>query len=139
MRDSDVYGKLTKERKVPSVNQLKNLETQISNGRKIFRLLLFLNEIKEFDDVVKDPKLQLPLKLLKMVSTICSFNYYLMDNLVWFSKMGFMTNTDPILNFKYKNLKNVFSLAKTVLELVISLYNIVLKEREEIKLRLKLR
>ena len=139
MRSSDVYGKLTKERKVPSVNQLKNLESQISNGRKIFRLLLFLNEIKEFDEVVKDPKLQLPLKLLKMVSTICSFNYYLMDNLVWFSKMGFMTNTDPIFNFKYKNLKNVFSLAKTVLELVISLYNIVLKEREEIKLRLKLR
>jgi len=139
MRSSDVYGKLTKERKVPSVNQLKNLESQISNGRKIFRLLLFLNEIKEFDEVVKDPKLQLPLKLLKMVSTICSFNYYLMDNLVWFSKMGFMTNTDPIFNFKYKNLKNVFSLAKTVLELVISLYNIVLKEREVIKLRLKLR
>jgi hypothetical protein len=57
MRSSEEYGKLTKERKVPSVNRMKNLESQISNGRKIFRLLLFLNEIKEFDDIVKDPKL----------------------------------------------------------------------------------
>jgi hypothetical protein len=74
-----------------------------------------------------------------MVSTICSFNYYLMDNLVWFAKMGFVTERDPLFNFKYKNLKNIFSLGKTIFELVISLYNIVLKESEEIKLRLKLR
>jgi len=100
---------------------------------------LFLNEIKEFDEIVKDPKLQLPHKLLKMVSTICSFNYYLMDNLVWFAKMGFVTDRDPLFNFKYKNLKNIFSLSKTIFELVISVYNIVLKESEEIKLRLKLR
>ena len=74
-----------------------------------------------------------------MVSTICSFNYYLMDNLVWFAKMGFVTDRDPLFNFKYKNLKNIFSLSKTIFELVISVYNIVLKESEEIKLRLKLR
>jgi len=139
MRSSDVYGKMARERKVPSVNRMKNLESQISNGRKIFRLLLFLNEIKEFDDLAKDSKLQLPLKLLKLVSTFCSFNYYLMDNLVWFAKMDFIPNQDPLLKFKWKNLKNAFSLGKTVLELVISLYNIILKEREEIKLRLKLR
>jgi hypothetical protein len=57
MRDSDVYGKLARDKKVSSVNRMKNLESQISNGRKIFRLLLFLNEIKEFDDVIKDSKL----------------------------------------------------------------------------------
>jgi hypothetical protein len=62
-----------------------------------------------------------------------------MDNLVWFAKMDFIPNQDPLFKFKWKNLKNVFSLGKTVLELVISLYNIVLKERDEIKLRLKLR
>lgn len=44
-----------------------------------------------------------------------------------------------MFQFKWKNLKNGFSLGKTVLELVISLYNIILKEREEIKLRVKLR
>lgn len=44
-----------------------------------------------------------------------------------------------MLGFKWKNLKNAFSLGKTVLELIISVFNIVLKEREEIKLRLKLR
>jgi hypothetical protein len=62
-----------------------------------------------------------------------------MDNLVWFAKMDFISAQDPILGFKFKWLKNVFSFGKTVLEIIISLYNIVLKEREEIKLRLKLR
>ena len=73
------------------------------------------------------------------MSTICSFNYYLMDNLVWFAKMGFIRSDDPVLGFKWKWLKNVFSLGKTVLEMIISIYNVVLKEREEIKLRVKLR
>lgn len=62
-----------------------------------------------------------------------------MDNLVWFAKMDFIGGYDPIFNIKWKYLKNVFSLAKTVLELIISIYNIVIKEREEIKLRIKLR
>ena len=139
MRCSQDFGDLVKQRKVASVNRMKNLESQISNGRKIFRLLLFLNEIQEFDNIIKNSKLQLPLKILKLASTVCSFNYYLMDNLVWFSKMDFIAAQDPILGLKFKWLKNVFSFGKTVLEIIISLYNIVLKEREEIKLRIKLR
>ena len=91
-----------------------------------------MNEIKEFDDICKDHKLELPLKLLKLVSTSCSFGYYFFDNLVWFAKMDFIANNDPLFHMKYKPLKNAFSLAKTVLELVISVYNIIRKEREEI-------
>jgi hypothetical protein len=83
--------------------------------------------------------LELPLKVLKLISTACSFGYYLFDNLVWFAKMDFIAGNDPLFHLKYKPLKNVFSLAKTVMELVISLYNIVRKEQEEIEVRVKLR
>jgi hypothetical protein len=79
------------------------------------------------------------LKILKLISTCCSFIYYLMDNIVWLSGMNFVGRQAPYFGYKWKNVKNVFSLCKTVLEIIISIYNIYQKEREEIRLRVKLR
>jgi len=45
MQNSEEYKELVKAKKIESVNILKKFESQVSNGRKIFRLLLFLNEI----------------------------------------------------------------------------------------------
>jgi len=45
MRESEVYGKFARDKKVNSVNNAKQLESSISNGRKIFRLFLFLNSL----------------------------------------------------------------------------------------------
>ena len=61
----------------------KSLEDSLSSGRKIFRLLLFLNEINELNEIMKNSKMKLLLKYMKVFSSFCSFNYYLFDNIVW--------------------------------------------------------
>jgi hypothetical protein len=45
MRESPVYGTEVKARKNTSVNKVKKLESSLSNGRKIFRLFLWQNEL----------------------------------------------------------------------------------------------
>lgn len=47
MKSSDVYGELVKAKKVRSVVKMKSMENNISQGRKIFRLLKFLDEFEE--------------------------------------------------------------------------------------------
>jgi hypothetical protein len=77
----DVFDKLN------SYKMAKVFESQISNGRKIFRLFLWLNEIEEIQNIIYSETLSLNLKILKIISAICSFIYYFSDNLVWFSRL----------------------------------------------------
>ena len=63
----------------------KSIEDSISNGRKIFRFLLFLNEYGEMNEILKKKKLPIGLKVMKFLSAVCSHNYYLFDNIVWFT------------------------------------------------------
>ena len=67
----------------------------------------------------------LVLRLLKIVSTACSFIYYFTDNVVWLANMGYASN--KVFNVKWKHIKNTSSLLKTMLEVVISIYNVVTK------------
>lgn len=95
MRTSDdpqIY-ELVKQRKEPSVNRAKKLEDNISNGRKIFRLLLWLNEISEIENLIYSNKgMNTLLRILKIFSTGCSFMYYVADNAVWMAGLGFISN-----------------------------------------------
>ena len=90
MKESSFYAKLIKEKKVVSVIAWGKFEKNISNGRKIFRLLLWLNEITELGNVWNNTKLTPRFKALKLTSLVCSFFYYLTDNIVWFSNIGFV-------------------------------------------------
>jgi Peroxisomal biogenesis factor 11 (PEX11) len=74
-----------RSKKVLSVTRAKSIEDNISNGRKIFRFMLFLNEYSEMNDILKNQKHPIGLKILKFLSAICSHNYYLFDNIVWFT------------------------------------------------------
>ena len=139
MRHSEVYGELVKNKKIESVNRAKKFESQVSNGRKIFRLLLFLNEIQELVNLFTISKLEPLVRFLKIISTSCSFIYYFSDNIVWFANMGFLKREVPGSSMKWKQIKNFFSLLKTVLEIVIASYTVYLKRKEEIKLRMTLR
>lgn len=47
MKSSEIYGEAVKRKEIESYNKIKTFESQISNGRKIFRLLLWLNEVEE--------------------------------------------------------------------------------------------
>jgi hypothetical protein len=48
MRESPEYGAQVREKMNPQVNKVKKFESSLSNSRKVFRLLLFMNEMAEF-------------------------------------------------------------------------------------------
>lgn len=118
-----------RQKKEPSVLRAKQLESNISNGRKIFRLGLWLYEIPMIESLIKDKKMSPSLKFFKLVSTFCSFIYYYTDNWLWLSNIGYTYPT--FLGYKIKRTKNLFSLIKTVLELFISSLTVYLKLDEE--------
>ncbi len=60
-------------------------------------------------------------KVLKIISTCCSFVYYFTDNIVFLASVDFVSPKVPYAkNLKWKQIKNSFSLIKTVLEVIIS-------------------
>lgn len=135
--DCDEIRELVKQKKEPSVNRAKKMESNISNGRKIFRLLLWLNEISEIENIIKNKKLNGLLKVMKIISTICSFCYYVADNIVWLVGLGYVN--PRVLGYKWKSIKNTFSLAKTILEIFIALYTVRLKRQQERGIRAQMK
>jgi hypothetical protein len=128
MRESQEYGEVVRARKDPSVNKAKKFESSISNGRKIFRLFLWLNEIAELNELLNFKKYSFKMSLLKIISTTCSFIYYLTDNIVYLANLDICSPFIPYTNkLKWKRIKNIFSLTKTILEIFISVYAILLK------------
>jgi len=95
MKNSQEFKNLVMAKKVDSFNKAKIFESQISNGRKIFRLFLWLNEINEIHDIIHSEKLSINLKVLKTISAVCSFVYYFTDNIVWLAKIGFISKYVP--------------------------------------------
>ena len=80
------------------------------------------------------------MRFLKITSVCCSFIYYLTDNIVYLANLDLVSAFVPYLNkkLKWKQIKNIFSLTKTVLEVIIAIYSVVLKRREESNLNEKL-
>ena len=138
MRNTDdpAIMELVKQKKEPSLNRAKKLEGNISNGRKIFRLLLWLNEISEIENLIKNKKMNKLLRGLKIISTICSCIYYIADNSVWLAGLGFIS--PRIFHMKWKQLKNTSSLWKTIMELIIAAYTINMKLNQEKTIKAKL-
>lgn len=138
MRQSDnpEIHELVRQKKEPSFNRVKKLEGNISNGRKIFRLALWLNEISEIENLIKNTKMNKILRILKIISTFCSLFYYVADNAVWLAGLDFIS--PRVRNLKWKQLKNTCSLWKTILELFISLFIISLKTQQERVIKAKL-
>ena len=128
MRTSEDFKQLVKDKKIESVVRASKMESSISNGRKTFRLFLLLNEVTDLHQLITRSQLVLPLRSLKIISTCCSFIYYLTDNIVWLANLGFVGNYVPHLfggstSYKWKQIKNLFSLTKTILEVIIAFYN----------------
>ena len=103
---------------------------------KFLGFFLWLNELSEIHEIVHSTKLTIGLKVWKTISSICSFIYYFADNVVWLSKIGFLSKFLPFSKrfgfyIKWSKIKDFFSLAKTLLELFIYIYTHVLKDRED--------
>lgn len=110
----------------------------MSSGRKIFRLFLFLNSLAQLYDLIKYSKSTLKLKILKIVTTCCEFIYYLTDNIVYLAKLEFVDPLVPGSKIRWKFVRNTFSLIKTILQLLVAVYTIWEKKKEQNNLLEKL-
>lgn len=111
---------------IHSVIVSKKVVKNISSGRKVFKFLKFVDEIKNISDLIKEKKSEklkhgIFLWLTELFVRICGFFYYLLDNVVWFSNMG-MIEKKIFNKLKWKRLKDVFSLIKNWTEVFKSIY-----------------
>jgi uncharacterized protein YtpQ (UPF0354 family) len=77
-------------KQVNSVEIAKRVVKNISSARKVFKFLRFVDEIKNISDLLVDRenKNGIVVKLFALIARVCSFFYYILDNMVWFSNMG---------------------------------------------------
>ena len=88
----------------------------MSSGRKIFRLLKFLEDLKKlFIYFYKTPD---AVKILKGMILLSGFFYHIMDNLVWGVNVGIL-NEFLVGDIRYKMSKNFFSLIRNWIKLIM--------------------
>jgi len=107
----------------------------MSQGRKIFRFLKFLDELKTIQTFLKTTNKPFFLKVLITLRHVSSFFYYILDNTLWGVKTGvlkyfysFITCLKRFSEYiehktykKWKYKKNWFSLFRNILQLTINL------------------
>ena len=77
-------------KEIRSVIVAKRVVDNISSGRKVFKLLKSVDEIKSIVDLVKKKNDNILVKVLAIFARVCGFFYYLMDNVLWFVNMGML-------------------------------------------------
>lgn len=116
---------------------LKNVEKSMSNGRKIFRFLKWMEDIKEiyYYIIFKDTSVR---NILKALMSLSSMFYHFFDNLVWGSNVGVISEYF-VGDIKLKNTKNIFSLIRNLIKIIMDiykfqfLYEINCKNQEEVQ------
>jgi hypothetical protein len=93
----------------------------MSNGRKIFRFLKFIEDLRKFSSYLYDSSFDF-ITILKAFTTLSGCFYHLLDNLVWASNVGIM-NRIISGELKWKTSKNFFSLLKTLIKLTTNILN----------------
>jgi len=112
--------------KKKSYLRCKRIQSNLSSGRKVFRLLKFSDELSSIIKYARShQKKSVFQDVLFYTSGVCSFFYYLFDNIIWLSYK------------KYKPLsriKDLFSMARCIIETWKSLHEIAndLKKEEKI-------
>ena len=96
---------------------MKRIERSLSEGRKIFRLFKWFDEIaamiKRARKGVQDAWFR---EILFYLGSMSSFGYYLLDNIVWFSSIKVISKYIAY-NIKWKKAKDLFSLLRCMIEI----------------------
>jgi hypothetical protein len=92
----------------------------MSNGRKIFRFLKWVEDIKEiyYYIIFKDTSIR---NILKALMSLSSMFYHIFDNLVWGSNVGLISEY-LVGEIKLKNTKNIFSLLRNLIKIIMDIY-----------------
>jgi hypothetical protein len=91
----------------------------MSNSRKIFGFLKFIEDLKKFYSYLYDSSFN-TLTILKAFTCLSASFYHFLDNLVWASNVG-MINRIITGELRWKTPKNLFSLIRTGIKLATDL------------------
>jgi len=95
----------------------KRVDKSMSSGRKIFRFLKFLEDLKKlFGFFYKTPN---AVQILKALICLSGFFYHMMDNLAWAANTGIIDEFF-VGEIKWKMSKNFFSLIRNLIKLITS-------------------
>ena len=102
-------------------DKLKFVERSLSNSRKIFRFLNWMDEIMQIYYYLtfhgsNNSKWG---DILKALMHSCSFFYYLMDNLVFYSNIGLISENNMFISLK--NIKQYFSLLRNIIKMYVDI------------------
>ena len=78
----------------PSVTQSKRIANNLSSGRKIFRFLKFIEELRKMEEFyyLKQKK-PIGYKIITFLRLFFSFLFYICDNLLWLATVGILKKT----------------------------------------------
>jgi Peroxisomal biogenesis factor 11 (PEX11). len=117
------------------------IKQSMSQGRKVFKFLKFLDEVKNIEHFLRTTKKPLLLKILITLSYVSSFFYYILDNTLWAIAMGilryfireyFNPNSEFFEEDEYtrwKKRKHSFSLMRNILQLIINLLKVNMSKK----------
>lgn len=109
----------------------EKIKESMSKGRKIFKFLKFLQEIKGIQKNMKKKK-RFGYKALLIAINVMNFFYYILDNILWGINVGILSNVISKHHEKiYKDYKNQFSYMKFVFKIFKNIVNLVLRQRKE--------
>lgn len=105
------------------------MSESISQSRKIFRLLYFLDEVKGIQRLLRQRK-PILFKLLSLTGHYASFMYYVSDNLMWI--IGVLVHSTVlqkhVLN-RWKQRKNSFSQMRIVVNIMRLFVVLAMREK----------
>lgn len=122
-----------------SMRNAKNIKKAMSQGRKIFRLFLFMDEIVNADSHFQRLNRPNALIILQCINDFFSFWYYVTDNIVWFASIGLIGKYIVRLQVKWKAIKDSISLVRNVIDVVMCVVIVYRSIGEERLLRQGLR
>lgn len=112
----------------PSVIVGERIVFNISQGRKIFKFMKFLEPLRKIheESILKRGKPML-IRGLSILDLVCAFFLYISDNMVWFANMGLIKAESRFAGiggigrvpmFQWAKVKDMIALWKNVIELV---------------------
>lgn len=122
-----------------SMRNAKNIKKAMSQGRKIFRLFKFMDEIANADAHFQRIHRPTTLLILQCINDFFSFWYYVTDNIVWFASIGLIGKYIVRLQIKWKAIKDSISLVRNVIDVVMCILIVYKSVFIEQKLRKLLR
>jgi len=105
-----------------SLKNAKSIEGSMRNGRKLFRVLMFVDEYANIEKTLQTVDGWPWDKVVKILSHCASFVYFILDNLVWAADIGIINKLIYNANIKWKSTKDLASLLKVIFELILSFH-----------------